>query len=189
MRSGFTPCFANVAKLSENEKLRRGALLRATVYGLLFGSLFCLIYYIWQSYHQGAIYSERSLLRDSGRTYYQTVVYAMENLHGPHEKRLLWGGIGMALMAILTIGRYNLAWWPLHPIGLPIGPTWTGQTVMLSFFVAWLAKTLIIRMGGVPLFIKAKPFFFGLLIGHLVAVGVGYLVDCITGPPGLTLYF
>ncbi|OPZ08911.1 MAG: hypothetical protein BWZ10_02610 [candidate division BRC1 bacterium ADurb.BinA364] len=84
-------------------------------------------------------------------------------------------------MLILTLCRYNFAWWPIHPIGFPIAPTWGVQMSMGSIFVAWLAKTILLRLGGVSLYLKAKPFFIGMLIGHLLMIFAAFLANAFFG--------
>ncbi|MCK5118929.1 MAG: hypothetical protein KAQ78_05070, partial [Candidatus Latescibacteria bacterium] len=51
-----------------------------------------------------------------------------------------------------------------------------------SVFIAWAAKWLIIRFGGVSLYRSSRPFFFGLIVGSFVGVGISFAVDMIWFP-------
>ena len=67
-------------------------------------------------------------------------------------------------MALLTFMRYRFAWWPLHPIGYTVASTNIIRNFVLSIFIGWSCKYLIVRFGGVMLYQKAKPFFLGLIV-------------------------
>ncbi len=52
-----------------------------------------------------------------------------------------------------------------------------------------LAKTIILRLGGLTLYNKTKPFFFGLLAGFFIGCGISFLVDFMWFPEeGHALY-
>ena len=62
--------------------------------------------------------------------------------------------------------------------------------VWCSIFVAWLAKTLILKYGGAAGYARTKPFFLGLILGQTVVAGLWLLIDFCTGRTGNVLgYF
>ena len=69
--------------------------------------------------------------------------------------------IGGGIMALLVLARHTLLWWPLHPIGYPIGAVWLMDQLWFSIFLAWLIKLLAMKYGGPGLFRRARPFFLG----------------------------
>jgi hypothetical protein len=69
--------------------------------------------------------------------------------------------IGGGIMALLVLARHTLLWWPLHPIGYPIGAVWLMDQLWFSIFLAWLIKLLAIKYGGPGLFRRTRPFFWG----------------------------
>ncbi len=50
----------------------------------------------------------------------------------------------------------------------------------LSFLVAWILKTLILRYGGPTLYRRARPVFMGLILGDTFNAGVWIIVGLIT---------
>ena len=72
-----------------------------------------------------------------------------------------------------------LPWWRLHPIGFSIASVGQVRWTVLSLFVAWLAKVMLVRMGGLMLYNRAKPFFIGLVVGHFLAAGLSFFLDMI----------
>jgi len=77
--------------------------------------------------------------------------------------------------------RYRFSWWPLAPIGMVVPPTHAVHS-MFAIFVAWGVKTVILRIGGVELYRRLRPFFLGFLVGHALGVLVSYIVDQIWFP-------
>ena len=83
-----------------------------------------------------------------------------------------------ALMAL----RNRLAWWPLHPLGLAFQTTSGSSIYAFSMFLTWTAKLLILRFGGIQLYHRGRPFFFGLVVGYVAGVGISSIVDTIWFP-------
>ena len=54
----------------------------------------------------------------------------------------------------------------------------------LSIFIAWLVKLVIMRVGGLCLYRRVKPFFIGLIVGWGAGVAAGLLIDVIAFPGG-----
>ena len=76
-------------------------------------------------------------------------------------------------MALLMWARHQLLWWPLHPIGYPIGAVWLMDQLWFSIALAWLLKLVAMKYGGPSLFRPARPFFLGLIIGQFLSRGSG----------------
>ena len=91
-------------------------------------------------------------------------------------------GIGAALMGLLTYLRYRFAWWSIHPLGLAISASDNSKSIAIPVFMAWSIKLILIRIGGVSLYRRAKPFFLGLLVGYTLGVVWCFLVDLIWFP-------
>ena len=47
----------------------------------------------------------------------------------------------------------------------------------MPIFIAWGSKTIIMAVGGVQLYRKAKPVFLGLLVGYTAGVVWSFIVD------------
>jgi hypothetical protein len=72
---------------------------------------------------------------------------------------------GLTLVGALAALRASFLWWPLHPAGFALGISYAMNYFWLCVFVAWLAKLLIIRYGGMNAHRRAIPFFLGLILG------------------------
>ena len=52
---------------------------------------------------------------------------------------------------------------PLHPLGFPLATAYGDHTTcFFPLFVAWLAKLIILKAGGLKLYRRGIPFFLGL---------------------------
>ena len=85
-------------------------------------------------------------------------------------------------MALLSLMRYRYTWWPFHPIGFTLSGTIYARLTAFTIFLAWLAKFLMIKLAGPAFYRRSKPFFVGMLIGHILIVVVDVVVDMIWFP-------
>lgn len=93
----------------------------------------------------------------------------------PHNPWLHMG-IGIAVTVILQALAMRYTAWPLLPVGFLMCTTWYMQLAWLSIFLGWLAKVLILRLGGATLFNNLKPVFIGMIFGEAVSMGVWLIV-------------
>ncbi len=83
---------------------------------------------------------------------------------------MIWG-LGMTLF--LSWMRTRYVWWVFHPAGYAVSGSWSMALFAPSILVSWLAKTLILRYGGMSAFAPASTFFLGLILGEFTA-GAGW---------------
>ena len=96
-----------------------------------------------------------------------------------HSKLLVWM-FGGAEAALLTLLGARFAGWPIHPVGL----AFSTHTYGFSVFLVWLCKMLTLRFGGVGLYRRSLPFWYGIVVGYLVGVGASSVIDAIWFPGG-----
>jgi len=85
--------------------------------------------------------------------------------------------VGIIVSAIITIVSYYLPWFPVHPVGL----IWGAQLLFPALAigpvaVAFVARVIVLRIGGAKLFDKATPIAIGILIGSGVSALIYGLV-------------
>jgi hypothetical protein len=96
-----------------------------------------------------------------------------------------WGwfnmGLGSLIMTGLMAARWFYIWWPLHPLGYVIGPIWIMDHLWVNMFIAWLIKVIVLKYGGVQLYLKTRPFFMGMILGYFTPGGFYLIIDHFTG--------
>ncbi|NKB69161.1 MAG: hypothetical protein GKR89_19000 [Candidatus Latescibacteria bacterium] len=185
VQSIFMPAAAHAAKLQDSLRISRRSLVLAIGLAVLVGFIACISYILFMAYEQGASNFNSWFFRVSSGAGVRSFDDALAKIKTPedfHLQKLTFFGSGALLMSFLTFMQYRFTWWPLHPIGLAIGSVWMIRNQAVAIFIAWAAKSVIMRFGGIDLYRKAAPFFVGLILGHFMAVGISFIVDMIFFP-------
>jgi len=153
----------------------------ATVVGTAAAWICCLGIY----YHFGAASAKVNDWRTGlGHYPFETLQNQLTNARPMDNARITGAVMGLAIVTILSALRTQFVWWPLHPIGYAIGNTDTMTWIWFAMLIGWLAKSLILRFGGINSYRQALPFFLGLVLGDYAISGVWSLFFLITGHPG-----
>ena len=87
---------------------------------------------------------------------------------------------GFAEAGVLTYLRSQFAWWPFHPVAIAFPP---GRYAFCLLLV-WLVKVVVLRFGGVQLYRRSLPFWYGVIVGYLFGIALSSVVDAIWFPDG-----
>jgi len=174
-------------KMAERTGLRTrglvGAMFIAAVAGLAYGYLALLV----PLYRLGA---------DSSKLHFNTSgVYAFAQLQtwltgvapAPGYRSLAMG-FGFLFTFFLYAMRSRFLWWPFHPMGYLMAPLWFAHHLWLPVFIAWLAKLLLLRYGGLRTYAASLPFFLGLILGDCVVGALWTLSNLAFGAPTFTVW-
>ena len=93
--------------------------------------------------------------------------------------------VGVVLIVALRSLRLNFADWPLHPAGYALGVSFAMEYFWFAVLIGWTAKVLINRYAGRAGFVKAAPFFLGLILGDYT---IGSIWGAIGALFGITTY-
>jgi len=108
--------------------------------------------------------------------------------------RLRFAGLGFGVAFVVGLLRVRFIGFPLHPLGFILATAYgDSNTAIFPFFMAWLAKWLILKIGSLKLYRRGIPFFIGLIVGHFFLGGVFWPVLSLTVLPDASqayhLYF
>ena len=93
---------------------------------------------------------------------------ALNVLKNPDAKGL---GIGALAIFILAFLRARFAWFPFHPIGYILAPTYFMMGVWFPLFLAWLIRSVMLRIGGARMIrYGLVPFSVGIFIGAVASI-------------------
>jgi len=161
---------------------RPRVLTGATVLAMVVCFFLALYLTISICYTKGGVSTGCWEIRGGNIAFFGQYVQKIRNPAGPHWPRLYCLGAGAGVMMVLSFLKYRLVWWPIHPIGFCFAGGWPIASCAFTIFLTWLIKAILLKIGGMILFRKARPFFLGLLLGYVLGVGLCFLVDVVWFP-------
>ena len=185
-RSHTMPSQLEAFKLAQEH----GMSLRSLVVPMLAAIALATVVGMWACLH--VCYTEGGLARCqgfavwTGTESYDWLNMALTQGFEPEARR--WGAVlgAAGFTALLASLRSSFPWFPFHPLGYCIGPglIW----LWFPFLLAWLAKLLILRYGGLRVYHRALPFFLGLVLGDYVVAALWSLVSVLWHIPTYQLF-
>lgn len=178
---------ANGAKLADLAGLRGVTLFWAMMLAIVVSLISSAWTVITIAYEYGGINLHYWFYHIMGDWTFRNIATAISspidswNFFGP---RGVFTTAGAAIMFALTYIRHRFLWWPLHPIGFPVGGTYMMYFAWSSMFIAWIIKLIILRYGGSKLYRKLRPLFLGMVLGQVTSHGLWMMVDYFTGMTG-----
>lgn len=178
LKGFFMAAAANSAKITDVMKLQRRTATLYVLLAALVAVVVSIVFALYMGYAYGAYNYGGWIFGLGSQVPYVEVLRKITDTKGPDWVRLGHAAIGAGLMGGLTFMRYRFPWWPIHPIGLPVGICGYPMNIyVFSIFLAWLCKWVIMRSGGIQLYYKAVPFFIGVILGYFTGIGISFVVD------------
>ncbi len=146
---------------------------------LAVGSVLSIAASLWVALDVYYRYGAATALTDQWRTYQGRL--AFDNLRTmldgsmprPGVSELTAASFGFLLVTALAAANRRLLWWPFHPAGFVMAQTGSLEWFWLPMLIALVAKSLVLRAGGLKLYERARPFFIGLVLGdYIMCVGL-----------------
>ena len=179
-------CAHALKMIEEMDRHERRLVFAGMVGALFIGSLGSLWMIFHLAYEYGGINTNTYFFKDGPAYAYK---FAMRNLepagfYWPGAAFFTGGGVAMALM---MIARARFSWWPLHPVGFPIGANAMTGWVWFSILLAWAIKVCVLRFGGSAVYRTSQFFFLGLIGGQVTSMGIWLVIDYLFGNVGNTV--
>ncbi len=158
--------FLDGLKLSDGVRLSRKSVRWAILIALVTAFLSAGAIELWLPYHRGGVTMYSYVYRGNNLWAFQDYAPALAG-PVPHD----WRGpvffvVGAGIALVLSLLRSRFFWWPLHPLGYALSASWTMIVFWFPCLLAWLIKGLILRYGGMRLFVRLRPFFLGMVLGE-----------------------
>lgn len=183
-RSNAMPHQLEAFKLAERAEIDNKRLLQSILLATLAGGLITTLVLLTQYYKHGAA---------SG--YFGPWALGLaESAYNPLQN---WLGyptttnftyiaficLGFLFTISLMIIRSRFIWWPFHPLGYALSSTWGMFNIWSCLFIAWLAKWIILKQGGLKAYRRAIPFFLGLALGDYILGSIWSILSIILDKP------
>lgn len=159
-----------------NIQPRRMAMAILIAIGFAIPVAMLLALFIWYDY--GALGKAEPWRTLMGKRPFEDAMAALLQPTEPDRLGLWFIGGGLVFTLLLVRMRAMFIAFPLHPVGYAIAGTNTIDTTWMPFLLAWLAKSLLLRYGGMRLYRAALPFFLGLILGDFCNGGLYTLLSC-----------
>ncbi len=189
MRTLVMTSAAHGYRLSEVVRDNRRALTGAMFLAIPITALAAIITTLYLGYTHGGVSLNPWFFIDGAQWPYKWMAERNANPVGPNYSG--WAlAVGGGLFAwFLAFMRQRYVWWPFHPVGFAIAPTWIVNEIWLSAFIAWLLRGLIVRYGGLRGYRRARPYFLGLILGQFTCNGLWLIIDALTGARGNQIFW
>ncbi len=171
-RGNLLSTFLDCLRLADRVRLDRRALLGALVAGLVISLVLGSFLGILLPYRLGAIQMDTYIFQGTPRWTATDAAAALQATPKTDHRLPLFFGSGVLVTLGLTFLRTRYLWWPLAPIGMALAGTWGIITFWFTMFIAWLIKSLVMRYGGMRVFLALRPFFLGLILGEFLSAVV-----------------
>lgn len=134
------------------------------------GALTCLLTYLHWAYKVGEDQFVSGGWRESGAPHAVGRINEWVNApKGPNWTEIGYMLFGGATTLALAKANYTFIGLPLHPIGFALAVSFAVEYNWPAFLSMWVVKSLLIRYGGLTVYLRFVPFFLGLTLGGLVA--------------------
>lgn len=170
--------FLDGLKIADGAQIRRRAFLPVFVTAILVAMVVGGIFQVWIPYHKGGGINLYSYPYQSSNVWgFQDYEPAMRGpVPGVGWQGITFFLVGVVVTAFLAYMRFAFFWWPLHPLGYALCASWTLIVFWFPCLVAWVLKALVMRYGGMRFYVRARPFFLGMVMGEFSAAVVWAVV-------------
>ncbi len=181
-RGLFMPAIVQAVRLGDAatgrfQRMEKRRVVGAIALAFVVGIVISVVYTLYLGYEYGAYNFRVYPFSGGNQEAFGHTIRKIQNPFGPDWQRMGMAGIGGTVLATLIALRYRFPGMPIHPIGFVFPFTYLTRFSATSFFVAWLAKVVILKLGGVSLYRRAQPFFLGLAVGYAFGVAFAFAVD------------
>jgi hypothetical protein len=175
--------FMDGLRISDGVGLRRRSLLPAFAGAIVVALVAAGALHLWIPYHRGGVTLYSYVYQGNPIWGFQDNAPAAVGQSYYDWQAPAFFIVGVVVTIFLAVMRASFANWPLHPIGYAVSASWTMIVFWFPCFVAWLVKVLILRYGGMRLFVQARPFFLGMILGEFSSAVIWTIFSFITKNP------
>ena len=160
---------------------RKKGLLFVLTVTFLVSTVTAVAYSIDWGYSAGAYNFGGGAFSNLNVHYYEEIVTWMKNPLSLGQNEPWFMAAGAVIFLVLLKLRHWLVWWPLAPVGFAICFASNIRDSILSVFLAWLVKFILLKV-GTSAYRTGQRFFLGVLLGFTVGIVLSFFVDALFYP-------
>jgi len=163
-------------RIADEAGIKQRTMVYWMIAALIIGLVGAYVIHLNVYYSFGANVLEGGTTQGGARVRAATRAWDALSAHVQAHKVTDWkstgaGISGFVITIILVVLRTFFLRFPLHPLGFVMVMSYAGP-IWGPFFLVWIIKSLMLRVGGMGAYRRAIPFFLGLVIGHFFTAGV-----------------
>lgn len=171
-RESLSPFAFNAARVADGvRQVRRRRLFGLWIAAVMVALIAAGITQLSIVYRRGALLTDEYAGRFAPQILYNSSADFADSLRQPPDRvaadrreHMHHVGTGASIVLALCLLRYRFLGWPLHPIGFLMAHSYPMRVFWLSIMLGWLCKTLVMRLGGVPVYRRLSPLFMGMIV-------------------------
>lgn len=185
-RSHPMPIQLEGMKIASQSEIPRKALFRLLlVFGFIgpLAAFWALLYLCYKVGAQGAQIGPPNVLTIFGTEAWSRYTSEVKVPQPPQPPVGMAVMAGMAFCLLLAWVRIRWIGFPFHPVGYAVAGSWGMNVIWFPILIAWLAKIILLRYGGLGTYRRCLPFLYGVILGECVAGSLWSLFGISTGLP------
>ena len=176
-------------KLAERANINSRRFLFAMIIAIGVAILSQFWVYLSISYRFGATNRMSVVPMIYGREPWDRLQTWLINPVNPNYPAVGFAAVGLLFAAFLFLMRMKFFWWPFHPAAYAaVSGSWAIAHAWFSLWLAWVAKLILLKYGGLNAHRKAIPFFLGLILGQFVVGSIWTLLGVLLDIPAYGIW-
>jgi len=172
-------------KIAERVGIDNRKITIAMIVGLFFSTLAAFWAYLHVMYRYGATLSSGYILGIGRENFDNLLSPWLQIPRDVDVQGVSFTALASVFTIFLMVMKRRFIWWPFHPAGYALGLSSGTVWIWSAVLAGWLIKAIILKFGGLKLYRKAGPFFFGIVLGDYV---IGSLWSIIGASLGIQVY-
>ncbi|MGI5820348.1 MAG: DUF6785 family protein [Armatimonadota bacterium] len=161
-------------------------LIIALIVGLYVGiGLHLRDYY---EYGSGGLGAQSGWGSGIARTEFEAITGYQRGHAPPDGWRIGATAAGFVITVVLMVVRMVFLRFPLHPLAFGMAGSY-GSLIWGSFFIVWIVKSVVFKLGGMSGYRRLIPGFLGLALGHYFTAGIAWGLIGMTLGEGARVYY
>ena len=181
MRGLLLSTFLDNQKIAKELKVRPRSLLLPLASAIVISMVASTVFFLWLNYSKGGLTLYGYPQSNTGNMFNASAADIAGSGYQPDGTAYGGLAVGIVVTLFLTYMRANFSWFPLHPLGYALAPSWAMLVLWFPFFVAWVIKTCVLRFGGVETYRKIAPFMLGMIGGEFLSAVFWALMNMLRG--------
>ncbi len=155
-------------KMGESARIKQSSILWLLLIAFAWGTFAAYWANLHVTFAEGATAKAAGFKLWVGAESYDRLSGWLQTPQKVNSTQLLYVAIGFLMVLFLRVMRGSFLWWPFHPAGYALSVSFAMDYFWFCFFIAWAAKAIIVRFGGMKAHNAAIPFFLGLILGDYI---------------------